>query len=79
MDVFHSSHLTPAYTQQPSYDPSHKYPLSSTQKYWTYRQHTAHARVQRQCSVVTDILGIVAYEHWLGEGSCPYQSWHELT
>ena len=42
---------------------SDTYPLSSTQRCWTYRPHTAHARERQQCSAVTDTLGIAACEH----------------
>ena len=57
--IFNSS-----YTQHLSYDLSHKYPLSSTQRCLTYRRHIAHAHVLPQCSAVTDTLGISAYAHW---------------
>ncbi|MDA9265392.1 hypothetical protein N9P81_01345, partial [bacterium] len=30
-------------------------------------------REPQLCSVETDILGIVAYAHWSGAGSCPPQ------
>jgi hypothetical protein len=44
-----------ACTQQPSYDLSHRYHLSSTQRYWTYTPHTAHGREPQLCSVGTGI------------------------
>ena len=34
---------------------------------------TAHARETQPYLVETDILGIVAYAHWQGAGSYPFQ------
>ena len=58
--------ITLSYTQQPSYDLSRRYPLSSTQRYLTYRSHIVHAHAQQLCSVVTGIEGNVAGVRWLG-------------
>ena len=65
-----------AYTQQPSYNLSHKYPQSSTQRCWTYRPRIAHARERQPYLVETDILGIVAYAHLLGEVCCPISKYN---
>ena len=47
--------FTPPYTQQPSYDLSRMYPLSSTQRCLTYRLRIAHAHAQQPRSEVTGI------------------------
>ena len=67
-----TSIFTLSYTQQPSCNLSHRYPLSSTQRYLTYNLHIAHAHAQQPCSEVTDISGSVAGVRWLGLRGYPY-------
>ena len=63
--------INPAYSRHSSCNLSDMCPLSSTQRCWTYIQHTVHARVPQPCSTVTDILDIAVCGHWLGEEGCP--------
>ena len=79
MDVFYGCELAMLIPNTTSCSPSHMYHLNSTQRCWTYKPHTAHPRGRRQCSRATDIWDIAECMNWLGEGCCPYQSWHEIT
>lgn len=76
--VTHALIVSLSYIQQPNYDPYHRYPLSSTQRCWTYKSHIAHAHVRLQCSVVTDIWGNAADVRWLGLRGYPFALSHFL-